>query len=275
MLRVILIAVCLGLTGCSSIFFFPMKWQAQTPSRIGLEYRDVYLRTTENLIIHGWFLPVKGEIKGTVYYLHGNAENISTHIQSVQWLPAQGYQVFLLDYREFGLSEGKANVPGALDDITAGLDWLLEQETVSDKPIFLLGQSLGASLVIYFAATDEPAQRHLSGVVSDAAFTRYSDVVRYVASKSWLTWLFQYPASWLVTHEYDPVDYVGDVSPVPLMLIHSTDDTLIPFEYSALLFDASGEPKTRVESKGRHVMTFNFPENRTKLLYFFERYSAD
>lgn len=164
-------------------------------------------------------------------------------------------------------------MPGALDDIEAGLAWLVEQELVVEKPLFLLGQSLGASLAVYFSATNNDAQYHLSGVVSDAAFTRYSDVVRHVASKSWVTWPFQYPVSWAVTKDYDPVDFVAAVSPTPLMVIHSRDDNVVPFNYSDELFDAAQEPKFRVETTGRHSATFNKKENRHVLLKFFESYS--
>ena len=244
-----------------------------TPNKIGLEYKDIALTTEDNLALHGWFLPVKGGVKGTVYFLHGNAENISTHIQSVYWLPEMGYQVFLIDYRGFGLSEGQPDLPSALKDIKTGFNWLIKQETVSGKPVFLLGQSLGASMGLYFAATDAEAKSHLAAVVSDAAFTGYDDIARHVASQVWLMWPFQYPLSWLIEGQYDPIDYIGAISPTPLLLIHSHDDGVIPFEQSDRLFERALEPKTRASTEGRHGMTFNQSKNRWLLLNFFEKYS--
>ena len=52
-----------------------------------------------------------------VLFLHGNAENISTHIGSVYWLPEQGYEVVLLDYRGYGRSEGVPQLGRMLDDV--------------------------------------------------------------------------------------------------------------------------------------------------------------
>ncbi|RLA22537.1 MAG: alpha/beta hydrolase [Gammaproteobacteria bacterium] len=272
MIRIAIILFCFLLSGCSSVFFFPMSAQVVTPDRLGLEYQDIHLQTKSKLALHGWFLPAKGEAKGSVYFLHGNAENISTHIQSVYWLPEMGYQVFLLDYRGYGLSEGKPDLAGALEDIKTGFNWLIEQESVSGKPVFLLGQSLGASMGIYFAATDDQAKSHLSGVISDAAFARYRDIARHVADQIWLAWALQYPVSWSVVRQYDPVDYIGSISPTPLLLIHSRDDVIIPWENSNALFEAAKEPKTQIETAGYHGMTFNFTRNRWVLLDFFEKF---
>ncbi len=271
MIRLASIICCFLISGCSSVFFFPMSAHILTPDQLGFDYQDIYLETNDTLTLHGWLLPAKGETKGSVYFLHGNAENISTHVQSVYWLPEMGYQVFLLDYRGFGLSEGKPNLSGALEDIKTGFNWLVKQESISGKPVFLLGQSLGASMAIYFAATDHNAQNHLAGVISDAAFTRYRDMARHVADQAWITWLLQYPVSWSIVRQYDPVDYVAFISPIPLLIIHSRDDEIIPFEYFNVLFDVAAEPKTQVETKGRHGMTFNDPHNRRILLDFFER----
>ncbi len=259
------------LASCSGIFFYPYRGHLQTPDRLGLAYENIYLKAADGVQLHAWFLPAAGPARGTVYFLHGNAENISTHIYSVRWLPDEGYNVLLLDYRGYGLSEGEAALPGALWDIKAGLQWLLEQRNVADKPLYLLGQSLGASLAIYFAATDEQARQHLSGVVSDAAFTRYRDIVRHVAAGSWLTWLFQYPASWMVVKRYDPIDYIARITPLPLLLIHSRDDKVIPYQYGERLYQAAASPKQFLETRGLHGGTFNEAANRAVLLSFFEK----
>ncbi|HED19749.1 MAG TPA: alpha/beta fold hydrolase [Gammaproteobacteria bacterium] len=257
-----------GLTGCSGIFFFPQKTMVQTPDRLNLDYEDIYLESTDNVTIHGWWLKAKTPLRGTVYFLHGNAENISTHIHNVAWLPDYGYQVFLLDYRGFGSSQGKATLPGALQDIGTGFQFVLNRNADLKKPVYLLGQSLGASMAIYFAATDPQAKQNLSAIISDAAFTRYSAIARYATGQSWLTWLLQYPVSWSVIRGYDPVDYIGDISPVPLLLIHSKDDPVIPYAFGQELMQAARPPKTFLTTNGPHTATFNSRKNREFLLEF-------
>jgi hypothetical protein len=274
MKRLLLLAFIVALTGingCSSIFFFPQKSHLQTPDQLGLEYEDIFFTSADNLTIHGWWLNAKTPVKGTVYFLHGNAENISTHIHNVAWLPEYGYQVFLLDYRGFGLSQGKPSLPGALEDIRNGLQFILAQDATREKPLYLLGQSLGASMAIYFAATDPQARQHLSAVISDAAFARYSEMARHVTGQSWLTWPLQYPVSWSMIRGYDAVDYVANISPLPLLLIHSEDDRIVPYANNGKLLQAALPPKTFYKTRGPHTATFRTRENRDYLLDYLAR----
>jgi hypothetical protein len=274
MKRLLLLAFIIALTGidgCSGIFFFPQKNHLQTPDQLGLEYEDIFFTSADNLTIHGWWLNAKTPVKGTIYFLHGNAENISTHIHNVAWLPEYGYQVFLLDYRGFGLSQGKPNLPGVLEDIRNGLQFILAQGATQGKPLYLLGQSLGASMAIYFAATDPQAKLHLSAVISDAAFARYSEMARHVTGQSWLTWPLQYPVSWSVIRGYDAVDYVADISPLPLLLIHSEDDRIVPYTNNGKLLQAALPPKAFYKTRGPHTATFRNRENRDYLLGYLAR----
>jgi len=247
-----------------------MREHVLTPDKVGLDYTNITLKTADNTQLHGWLIPAQTPLKGTVYFLHGNAENISTHLQNVYWLPKEGYQVFLIDYRGYGLSEGAPNLPGALDDIKTGFNWLTQQPEVLEKPLFLLGQSLGASMSVHFVATSDSAKEKLSALVIDAPFTRYSDIVQHVANKSWITWALQYPASWMMIRGHDPIDHIAAIAPLPLLLIHSQDDNVIPFEHSTKLYEKAVEPKFKLNTQGQHAATFNDPKNRAALLRFFE-----
>ena len=258
-------------SGCSGIFFFPQKQHLQTPDMLELEYEDVFITSADGTTVHGWWLQAKAPARGTIYFLHGNAENISTHIRNIAWLPEHGYQVFLIDYRGFGLSEGKSTLPGALQDIRTGFEYILARNDTHDKPLYLLGQSLGASMGIYFAATDPLAKAYLNAVISDAAFPRYSEMARYVSGQSWLTWPLQYPVSWSIIRGYDPVDYVADISPLPLLLIHSKDDRIVPHAFNEELLQAALTPKNFFETRGPHTATFSNAHNRNYLLGYLAR----
>lgn len=258
-----------SLSACSRLIFHPLKEHVRTPDMMGLSYEDVYVETHDHIRLHGWLLPSRTKMKGSVYFLHGNAENISTHIQSVFWLPEFGYQVFLIDYRGYGLSEGKPGLPDVLKDVEAGFEWLLSRS--EGKPVYLLGQSLGASLAVYFAANSHHARQNLTGVVSDAAFTGYFQISRDVADKVWITWPFQYPIAWMMDYPYNPVEVIGQVSPVPILISHGRNDQIVPFEHGEQLYQAAGQPKFFLVTEGRHIQTFSSTQNRRALLDFFYR----
>ena len=79
------------LAGCTGLVFQPMRQLVLTPDQIGLDYREVAFETEDGVRLHGWFLPAASARRGSVLFLHGNAENISTHIASVAWMPAAGF----------------------------------------------------------------------------------------------------------------------------------------------------------------------------------------
>ena len=108
LLPLLLLILLCSLSGCQGLLFYPSKEMVRTPADVELAYDDIYLKSLDGTKLNAWFLTVKEdvEIKGTVYFLHGNAQNISQHLASVYWLPEHGYQVFLLDYRGYGNSAG-------------------------------------------------------------------------------------------------------------------------------------------------------------------------
>lgn len=264
-----------ALGACSGLLFFPQREHLQTPDNLGLEYRDIELSAADGTQLHAWLLPSVGTPKGSILFLHGNAENISTHIHNVRWLPAAGYQVLLLDYRGFGLSKGKAKLPEVFFDIDAAITWLSEAPETANQDLFILGQSIGASLMLH-GATRHLNNPKLCGLVSDAAFTRYRTMVRHVAKQSWLTWPLQYPVSWSVPGAYDPLDALPQLNTLPILFFHSRNDQIIPFANLDTLVAAHSGPHQRVASQGRHTATFNQNnqyknnqnENRQTLLDF-------
>ena len=259
----------LSLNGCSGLLFFPHPYHVRTPESIDLKYEDVHLSTADQENIHGWFLPALSQLKGSVYFLHGNAENISTHIESVYWLPEKGYQVFLLDYRGFGLSEGKPSLPEVFLDIDAGFSWLLER--AEQKPVFILGQSLGAGLAIHYVANNPRAKEQLAGLVSDASFSSYFEIARHVSSKLWLTWPFQYLIAWSMNYPYSPIEAIQKIAPMPVLIVHSTEDHIIPYSHGEQLFEIAHQPKYFMPTQGFHAFTFSFIKNRMLLLDFFQQ----
>ncbi|MGA1824854.1 MAG: alpha/beta hydrolase, partial [bacterium] len=223
--------------------------------------------------LHGWLLLSAHEPQGTVFFLHGNAQNISAHITNVSWLPEKGYQVFLLDYRGYGCSSGSPTISKALHDISAGFDWLCNQSHERELPIYLLGQSLGASLGAYFVGTNPHVKERLAGVIVDAGFANLRTIVREKLGAFWLTWPLQYPLCWLFPSKYNPDKVIHNISPVPLLIIHSRDDKVIPPHHGKKLYDLAGQPKYYLETGGMHISTFISNDTREHVVAFMDQSS--
>ncbi len=265
----VLLLAATALAGCSRLLFLPMERWARTPADVGLDYRDVALRAADGTALSAWWLPARGEARGTVLFLHGNAENISTHLRSVAWLPDAGYQVLLLDYRGYGRSDGRPTVPAVFADLRAAAAWLAAEPAVDGRPLFLFGQSLGAALGGYLAGAEPDFREPFTAVVLDSGFARYGDIAREVAARGVVTWPFQWPIAAGMPDGYDPVDQVGRLSPVPLLLIHGTRDGVVGYHHAQALFAAAREPRFLLSYDGPHIAAFEDAEIRAAVLRFF------
>ena len=259
----------LALSGCSGLLFYPAPGIVRTPADVGLDYRDLALQAADGTRLNAWWLPAQGEARGTVLFLHGNAENISTHLASVYWLPAAGYQVLLLDYRGFGRSEGVPEIPAVFADIRAALAWIQSENSAQGLPLYLLGQSLGASLGGWLVGAEPAVRSAFHGVVLDAGFARYDWIAREVAARSWLTWPLQWPLGWSMPDRFDLVDVVGAISTVPVLLIHGTRDQIVGYQHAQALFDAAREPRFLLSYEGPHIGSFQDEQIRQAVVRFF------
>lgn len=266
LLRLTLLLLPAFLVGCNSVYFLPMKPWVQNPANQGLKYEDVVLIHPRGERIHGWWLPAKEPARGTVYFLHGNAQNISTHLMNVAWLPAQGFNVFLPDYRGYGLSDGEPTLKHAIQDVQLGLDWLRASGRLGDKPLIIFAQSLGASLTIPVLAKEDNHGRY-DCLMAEAAFSGYRDIVGDVMARSWLLRIFKPVVIPFQPRQYDAIDVIADLR-APLLLLHSEEDEVIPFSHGEALFARASATKEFQRLRGRHIASLRDPDVRDRLIRF-------
>jgi hypothetical protein len=261
-------AAALLLSGCTQMFFQPHRVLVDTPARRGIEYQPVNLQGADGTRLHAWYLPARGKASATVLFLHGNAENISTHFNSIAWMPAAGFNVLALDYRGYGASEGSPSLSGVQLDIDAAMRNLISRPDVDPRRIVVFGQSLGGALAIHYAAhTDMRA--NLRAVIADSAFSDYRKITQEKLANFFLTWPFQLLPWLTVDNDYSPVASVGQLSPISLLLIHGDRDTVVPFHHSRILFERAKEPKELWIVPGAgHIQSLNSESIRSRLIEF-------
>ncbi|EPL10849.1 putative lipoprotein [Pseudomonas sp. CF161] len=273
MIRIVTaLALLLSLSACSSLLFYPEPGLPFTPERAKLEYRDVTLTTADGLKLHAWWLPAKAGVplKGTVLHLHGNGGNLAWHLGGSWWLPEQGYQVLLVDYRGYGLSQGEPSLPAVYQDVDAAFTWLDQAPEVQGKPLIVLGQSLGGALAIHYLVEHPERQRQLKAIVLDGVPASYRDVGQYALSTSWLTWPLQVPLSWLVPDADSAIHAIPRLTGVPKLLYHSIDDPIVPLSNGIRLYQAAPAPRVLQLTRGGHVQTFADPTWRQVMLRYLE-----
>ena len=249
-------AFLMGPSGYMSYFFKPSKELVSTPEDVGLDYRDVAFEAADGTKLHGWFVPARNDRMGSILFLHGNADNISTHFERVAWLPEGGFDTFFIDYRGYGRSKGEPTLDGLHQDIAAGLDTLLAMPGVQPESVVVFGQSLGGAVALTAIAENSYKDR-LAGLVIEGAFSGYRRIAREAMNERWSTWALQWPISLGITIPYDPKAAAGALSPLPLLIVHGQADDKVAPHHGEALFEAAAEPKLiwRPEEAG-HVTAF-------------------
>ncbi len=257
-----------ALAGCDSYFFYPSKELVPNPALDRVSREDVFVRTPDGPRLHGWLLRPGGKPLGTVLFLHGNAENVSTHVNSVLWLALSGYRVLAVDYRGYGRSEGKPTMAGVHADALAALDALFGMEEVDKDRVVVLGQSLGGAVAVY-AVANSPHKDRIRAVVVDSAFSGYREIAREKVAEISVLKVFRSPLSRLVTDRYSPRLWIGRIAPVPLLVIHGDADRVVPPAHGQRLYALAGEPKALWIVPGAgHIEAFASPDVRARLLRF-------
>jgi len=269
----LIILLSLLISGCSSLFFYPQKPLTENPVARRFSPEDIRFKTSGNLTLHGWFFRAS-EAKGSILVLHGNAQNLGTHINSVSWLVPAGFNVFIFDYRGYGNSEGKPSLDCVHKDAEAALETLLSLPGVDQNRVFVLGQSIGGSIAVYLVATT-PHRMNIRALIVESAFASYRQIAREKLGSVWLTWLFQYPLSYLVSDNYSAIRWIRNVAPIPILILHGIDDNVVPVHHGRLLFDTALQPKDfwMTQTPG-HVTSFADPEVRDNLVRYLTEHEA-
>lgn len=265
-----ILALAFPASGCRSPFFHPTRDHVPVPGLDNADRQDFRFESEDGVPLHGWLLSPRDRVsRGTILFLHGNAENISTHVRSVLWLVREGYSVFAFDYRGYGWSGGEApDIPGVHRDARAALSKILSLPGVSQDRLVVFGQSLGAAIAVHTVATATPSRRPRV-LILESPFAGYRRIVRDKLSSVIVTWPFAWPASRFFDDEYSPERWIGKVAPVPVIVIHGTADRVVPYAHGKRLYDLASDPKGiwTVEGGG-HGTALRNPEARGQFLAF-------
>ena len=258
----ILVLMVVRVGGCAErLFFYPITGAYSTPATA-----EEVTFINEGRTLHGWFYPALGIEPGvlapTIVFCHGNAYNISAHVAFMDFLPAEGFNVFIFDYRSYGASDtGPLHRDGLIHDANAAIDAVFERDDVDPDRVGVYGMSLGGNIGLAAAVEDE----RIRAVCTVSTFSSWTGVASdYVPVL----------AKILISPGRDAVDSAAALGDRPLLILHGTADGIVGIRHAPLIRDSALAAGVAVELKtfegaGHTNWITDYPEMRESIGAFF------
>lgn len=242
------------------LIYFPLKYPdgfwdidrlPSNPAEVVPRIEECWFTAPDGVKLHGWFcvphrnsggdlVPEAAEM--VLLWFHGNAGNISHRYGMIRAVMPLRVNVFIIDYRGYGKSEGRPSEAGLYLDARAAWDYLIEHRGISADRIIIFGKSLGSAPAIDLAAQTSPA-----GLIVQSGFTSVADVAATI---------LPFFPRFLLRTKMESQRKIPDVR-CPKLFVHSPADEIIPYRLGRRLFEAASEPKQFYEVTGAsHNDTF-------------------
>ena len=241
-LRVVLIVVSvliiISLWGFYSSIRPPKIISSLTPRDLKMNYEDVSFKTADGLTLRGWYIPSAKGTQKTLILLHGYPADKGNILPALAFLH-EDFNLLLFDFRYLGRSEGSYSTAGAkeVEDLLAAIQFLKSRGV---KEVGVWGFSMGGAVTL-MAIEKAPEIR---AVISESSYASLADMTFELLPIP----LLNYPIAYLVgvwaklflgidVRDASPADRIRNTK-IPILLIHSSADAVIPFSHARLLQQA-------------------------------------
>ena len=161
--------------------------------------------------------------KKAILRCHGNAEDAANLLFALRYLARRGFTVACVDYPGYGLSDGTPDEEGCYRNVHCLYDWLVEKRGFKPEDVIVDGFSIGTG-----PATELAAKKPVGGLVLEAPFLSAPRVVTRIRI--------------LPIDPFPNLKMIKDVK-CPVLIVHGTDDSVIPHGHGKELFELANEPK--------------------------------
>jgi fermentation-respiration switch protein FrsA (DUF1100 family) len=223
---------------------------------LNIPFENVTVDATDGLPLHGWFVRatpqnskgrpgVSGAGDGNsshpvVIYFPGNAGHRGYRVLELDVISRLGADVYLFDYRGYGDNAGSPSEELLAADARSVWQTVTGKRGAKPSQVVLLGESLGGGVATRLASDVCAAGTPPGGVVLRSTFSSLVDVA---AHHYW--WL---PVRTLLIDRFPSAERIRSVT-CPVLVIHGTADTIVPFACGERLFEAAPETSTESVAK--------------------------
>lgn len=208
------------------IFYGEEKYESE-PQAYGLVYEEIWLTLADGSEVKAWKIspPPERDRQAALIFFQGNAGNMSYMLGRISVFANLGLTVLAADYPGYGESQGSPDEDNVYQ--TAQSLWqYAESQGFNSKNIVIYGFSLGGGVASYLAENHSPA-----ALVLDSTFTKLRDV-----PSTQMPWFEPY-FHLVLGEAFDTKDRLANIHS-PLLILHSQDDSVVPYELGQELFES-------------------------------------
>lgn len=205
-----------------SLIFNPSTLSKDFKFNFKQDFEEVYLKAQDGTSLHSVLFKSKAK-KGVILFLHGNGKTIEHWGLGADFYIEQGYDIFYLDYRGYGKSEGKiTSEKQFVADAQLAYDYL--KDKYDEKDIILSGTSMGTGLATQLASKNKAKLLLLNAP--------YSSLEAIILESSFLV------PSFIIKYKLKTDEAIKKVN-CPIVIFHGNNDETIPHQHSLRLQKAN------------------------------------
>ena len=234
----------------------------KTPADYSLQFSEVQTRSVDGNLLHGWLIDSRNG--AGIILQHGYKSDRTELLEEAAILAKHGYGILVTSIRAHDLNDGELIAFGIneMPDLDAWFTFFQGQEGIQANKIGILGNSLGALLAIQYAAENQ----NINAVVAHSAFSSMQDTIN--TSVRYFTDLPAFPFASSIgfwaeqevhgkINDIDAKKWINQLSPRPVLILHSLSDVVISSESGDLLHSAAREPKELWQVDGVEHASFD------------------
>ncbi|MBW8002705.1 MAG: alpha/beta hydrolase [Planctomycetes bacterium] len=180
------------------------------------------IKTKSGKLISALYLP-NPKAEFTIIYSHGNAEDLGDIRFILERFNLKGFSVLAFDYQGYGTSTGKPSQKNAYQDIETLYQYLTEQLNTPPNRIIAMGRSIGSAVASHLAS-----KYPIAGLILQSPPTSAFRVITRIPL--------------LPFDKFNNLRHIKKIT-CPVLVIHSSDDNIIPTWHGRKVFKKANEPK--------------------------------
>ena len=224
------------------LIFFPQKLEKNHQFSFNQKFEEINVKTIDGISLNGLLFRADSS-KGLIFYLHGNAGSLSSWGGVAETYTDLNYDIFILDYRGYGKSEGSINGQEQLfQDVQTAYDEL--KKKYREDKIIVLGYSIGTGPAAKIASTNNPEL-----LILQAPYYNMTDLMRHT---------YRIIPTFILKYTFETNEFIKNCN-MPIVIFHGNQDRVIYYGSSVKLKEQFKEQISLItlEGQGHNGMTDN------------------